>query len=91
MELSTHLNDPQVKVYRRVWLLTKTLSMLAGALNHQEESAGIQENPPGQLAGAQDQVHRGPALRDDGPAGLPQLLRLISTSGPVESELETTL
>ena len=73
------------------WLLNKLLSMLAGALDHQEKSAGIQANSPGQLAGAQDQVHRGPAVRDDGPAGLPQLLRLISTSGPVESELETTL
>ena len=51
--------------------------MSAGAVNHQEESAGVQENSPGQLAGAQDQVHGGPALRDDRPAGLSQLLRMI--------------
>ena len=51
--------------------------MLAGARNHQEKSAGIQENSPGQLAGAQDQVHRGPAVCDDRSIGLPQLLRLI--------------
>ena len=60
--------------------------MVAGALNHQEKSAGIQENSPGQLAGAQDQVHRGPAVCDDRPAGVPQLLRLRSTAGPLQSE-----
>ena len=54
--------------------------MSAGALDHQEKSAGIQENSPGQLGGAQDQVHRGPALCDDGPLGVPQLLRLRSTA-----------
>ena len=51
--------------------------MSAGALNHQEKSAGIQENSPGQLAGAQDQVHRGPAVCNDRSTCLPQLLRLI--------------
>ena len=62
--------------------------MSAGAVNHQEESAGVQEDSPGQLAGAQDQVHRGPALRDDRSVGLPQLLRLICvTAGPGESRL----
>ena len=57
MELSTHLNDPQVSRVKIKYQDKNPLSMLAGALHHQEEPAGVQENPPGQLAGAQDQVH----------------------------------
>ena len=48
----------------------------------QEDPPELQENPPGQLDGAQGRLHRGPAHRAHQPTRVPQVL-----SQPAQTDL----